>query len=72
MEVFRDLLGEMCPVPVLVAREDLGRIGEGDRIVIETDHSCAVASIRAVVRKLRVKMKVEEVTSGIWRITLWK
>lgn len=65
-----DCLGDICPIPSLKAIEQLSRMQRGEMVKIITDHSCAVTNIRESVTKLVVNFTVEEVTNGIWEITL--
>ncbi len=65
-----DCLGDICPVPSLKAVEQLSRLQPGETVKIIVDHSCAVTNIQEAVMKLAANFIVEELTNGIWEITL--
>jgi len=71
-EHFIDSLGDFCPIPIIKFQMALKQANSGDTIVLITDHSCTVTSLKQDMRRERLKPKVEEVDNGIWRITLVK
>ncbi|HMM19737.1 MAG TPA: sulfurtransferase TusA family protein [Selenomonadales bacterium] len=70
MEYLIDALGDFCPIPNLKVQKALSQTKAGDRIVLLTDHSCTVTTIKEEMRRRRLVPKVEEVENGIWRITI--
>lgn len=73
MENFIDALGEMCPIPILKAEKALGKLKKGDKLVLETDHSCSIQSvINHFEEKYDYPCQYIEVEEGIWQITIEK
>ncbi|MEW8958949.1 MAG: sulfurtransferase TusA family protein [Moorella sp. (in: firmicutes)] len=70
VEHFIDALGEMCPVPNMKIREKLKELEVGDVVILKTDHSCAITTIRNEMRRKGYRTTVEEVDTGIWQITV--
>ncbi len=58
--------GEMCPAPLLKAEAKLRSMKPGDRLIMESDHSCTVRLLQEHLRKLPCRFRVEEVADGIW------
>lgn len=71
-EWFIDTLGDFCPIPYLKAQAALKQVNPGDCIVLITDHSCAVTTLKEDLSRRRIAMKVEELDYGIWKITVYK
>jgi len=69
-EHFIDALGDFCPVPNLKVQAALKEMRPGDKVVLLTDHSCTVPTLKGEMAKRRLKVKVEEVDYGIWQITI--
>lgn len=73
MEHFIDALGDMCPVPVLKAEKEFKQIKAGEKIILETDHSCSVQSvIDHFESRFGARCTVEEVEEGVWRVAIEK
>jgi len=71
-ECYIDALGDICPIPIIKIQSALQKSNPGDRIVLITDHSCTVATLKEEMIRKRLKMKVVEVDNGIWQITVTK
>ncbi|RQD77828.1 MAG: sulfurtransferase TusA family protein [Candidatus Syntrophonatronum acetioxidans] len=69
---FLDALGDMCPIPALKAEKKLKELKEGDILIVESDHSCAMTSIPNHLKKRKYKITIEEVEEGIWQIKIVK
>lgn len=41
-EIFLDTLGEICPIPLLRAEEQVKTMSTEDVLVLETDHNCTL------------------------------
>ena len=67
-----NVLGEMCPIPDLKARQAIAGLAIGDSLVVETDHRCAVTAIRNEMKRMGHRVKVLEVMSGVWQIEVTK
>jgi len=72
MQLKVDCLGDMCPIPILKAREALKKISKGDSILLITDHSCVARSLIENFANKSYLIKEEEVINGIWEITVTK
>lgn len=69
---YLDMLGEICPHPLLMAQAKLEKLAVGDSLVIESDFSRSVRNILAWADKSGHKFDVEEVAQGIWQIKIIK
>ena len=69
-EHYIDALGDFCPIPSLKVQAAMKQMNPGDRIILITDHSCTVNTIRDDMRRKKFKVIVEEVDNGIWQITI--
>ncbi len=67
-----DALGDMCPIPAIKAEKKLKELKEGDTLVVETDHSCAMTSIPNHLKKKKCSIEIEEIEEGIWHIIITK
>ena len=67
-----DLVGDVCPVPLLKTEREMQRLKVGDALQIETEHARAVRSICDWARKRRFGVVVCESGNGIWTITITK
>ena len=73
MENFIDALGEMCPIPILKAEKALKKLKKGEKLILETDHSCSIQSVlNHFEEKYNYHCKYVEVEEGIWQITIEK
>ncbi|SES71280.1 TusA-related sulfurtransferase [Anaerobranca gottschalkii DSM 13577] len=70
---FIDALGEMCPIPIIKAEKELKKLNKGEKLVLETDHSCSIQSVvKHFEGKYNYKCSYIEVEEGIWQITIEK
>lgn len=69
---FLDALGDMCPIPALKAEKKLKDLKEGDVLVVESDHSCAMTSIPNHLKKRKHEITIEVVEEGVWQIKIVK
>ncbi len=73
MENFIDALGEMCPIPIIKAEKVLKKLNAGEKVVLETDHSCSIQSVTGHFEKKHgCVCTVTEVEEGIWQIEIEK
>lgn len=73
MEHFVDALGEMCPIPIIKAEKILKKIGVGEKVVLETDHSCSIQSVTGHFEdRYGYPCQINEVEEGIWQIEITK
>lgn len=71
-EVTIDCLGEACPVPLVKAQKALAELSEGDVLVVQIDHSCAMKNIPDWAREAGQNVEVEEVDEGEWEVIIEK
>jgi len=64
-----DCLGDMCPIPVLMAQKALDESSPGESFMLVSDHSCVVESVQDHFKNKAVSLSVDEVMNGIWEIT---
>jgi len=65
-----DCFGDICPLPVLKIENKMKQIKAGDEIMIVTDHSCTLESIR---QKFKEKVtRIDEVMNGVWEVYIKK
>lgn len=67
-----DCMCDPCPVPLLKAAQKLKNMAIGDVVLVETDHSCALANITEWAEKGGLECWVEETGSGDWNIFIKK
>lgn len=67
-----DALGELCPVPLIKAEKALAKADTGDKIILETDHSCTLRFLPERLRKFKCKILSKEVSYGVWQIEIEK
>ncbi len=73
MEHFIDSLGEMCPIPIIKAEKKLKTIRAGEKLILETDHSCSIQSVAGhFENKFGYACSYIEVEEGIWQIEIIK
>ncbi len=63
-------LGDMCPLPLLKADAALKTLPEEESLMVVTDHSCTVESIREHFASRRCTLEIHEAISGVWEITI--
>jgi tRNA 2-thiouridine synthesizing protein A len=73
VEHFIDSLGEMCPIPIIKAEKKLKTLKSGEKVVLETDHSCSIQSVTGhFVKKYGYICNIVEVEEGVWQIEITK
>lgn len=66
-----DCLGDMCPVPILSIQKELKAIKKGESIMLITDHSCTLTSLKDFCRMHQLTYECNEVMNGIWEVTIF-
>ena len=67
-----DMLGYVCPVPLVRTKEKFATLSSGDILTVETEHARAVRNLLDWASKAGHSVDVEEESDGIWRIILRK
>jgi TusA-related sulfurtransferase len=70
--ILMDIRGEVCPYPMIKAKEGLARASSGQVVVVYTDHVDAVATVPLAVKDIVSKIKVWKSGKGEYKIFLWK
>ena len=71
-EVVIDCLGEACPVPLVKAQNKIKEMAQGDVLIVQIDHSCAMKNVPEWARKDGHNVEVEEVDDGEWEVIIEK
>lgn len=72
LEIKVDALGELCPIPLIKAEKALKKANVGDKVILETDHSCTLRFLPERLRKVKCKIASQEVAFGVWKIEIEK
>lgn len=67
-----DCLGEACPVPLMKTQKEIEKLGVGDVLIVNIDHSCAMKNIPEWARNQGYNVEVEEVEDGEWEVVIEK
>ena len=67
-----DCLGEACPVPLMKTQKEIEKLGVGDVLIVNIDHSCAMKNIPEWARNQGYNVEVEEVDDGEWEVVIEK
>lgn len=67
-----DLLGEVCPTPLLKMEEAVKGLNGGQKVVIEVDHTQAVRNIMDWCEERNHEFVVNEISPGVWKIEITK
>jgi TusA-related sulfurtransferase len=67
-----DVLGEVCPIPLLRTQQKFQLLLTGDTLVVETDFSRSVRNIMEWAEKNNLKFAVENLEDGVWQVCLTK
>ncbi len=67
-----DCFGDICPIPLLKAKDELKKLKPGERFTLVTDHSCVVQSIEDQFKKSKDSINCVEVMNGVWEIEFVK
>lgn len=65
-----DLLGEVCPVPLLRVREAVEHLSPGESVVVETDFPRAVRNISQWCMREGHGCQIDGLASGTWQVTV--
>jgi tRNA 2-thiouridine synthesizing protein A len=65
-----DCLGEMCPIPLILLEKEIRNLKSGEAVMIVTDHSCSLNSIKDFCLMHQLFCKESEVISGVWEIAI--
>lgn len=65
-------LGDFCPLPILKLKKALKELAPNESIMLITDHSCVVESIRDHLINTSFIYTFDEVINGVWEITIQK
>jgi len=67
-----DLVGDICPIPLLKTEREMKKIRVGDVLLIETEHGRVVRNICDWAHKHGHRIEMMAVSDGIWRLKLIK
>ena len=67
-----DCLGEACPVTLMKTQKEIEKLGVGDVLIVNIDHSCAMKNIPEWARNQGYNVEVEEVDDGEWEVVIEK
>ncbi|MCK8816098.1 sulfurtransferase TusA family protein [Natroniella sulfidigena] len=70
-EIRLDLLGEVCPIPLLKVKKKLNELTSEQKLIIITDHTQAVRNIMNLLEKKNYDFEVEDVEVGLWEIEVY-
>lgn len=65
-------LGDYCPIPLIKIKKSLSELAKGDSLMLVTDHSCVVESIKEYLDLSEFHYIIDEVINGVWEITVEK
>lgn len=67
-----DLLGEVCPSPLVRTREILAALPPGDTLIVECDYARSVRNISHWAFKEGLDCRVDSLRGGVWRVVITK
>lgn len=67
-----DLLGEVCPVPLMRTQQAVSQMASGARLTLETDFARAVRNISQWCSREAHLYEVTEMKPSVWRIEIRK
>lgn len=67
-----DCFGDICPLPLLKAKEKLKGLKPGESFTLVTDHSCVVQSMEDQFKNSKDTINYVEVMNGVWEIEFIK
>lgn len=70
MEKELDLLGMVCPLPILKTEKELESLKKGDRLRIKLDSNRSVVNILEFCEDHSLQFEVHELIHGIWEILI--
>lgn len=65
-----DVRGEICPYPQMKAVEAMKKAKPDEVIEVYTDHPPTLETIPTQAERLGFAVKIEEIGSGDWKLTL--
>jgi len=65
-------LGDYCPIPLIKIKKALNELAKDDSLMLVTDHSCVVESIKEYLDISKFHYMIDEVINGVWEITVEK
>jgi len=65
-----DCFGDICPVPVLKLEKKLRTMKPGEELMLVTDHSCTIESIKELFEERGMIRSVDEVMNGVWEVVI--
>lgn len=65
-----DVRGEVCPYPMMKAREAMQRLPEGELLEVLTDHAPSLETIPWVANQLGFAWRIIERGGGSWSILI--
>lgn len=67
-----NLLGEVCPIPIIRARQALHDLVPGDLLCLRTDFNRTVRNLLDFCEDEGHDFEVDETGDGVWLITITK
>lgn len=67
-----DLIGYVCPVPLMQTKQKIKELLCGDTLLILTEHPRAVRNIMDWALAERYSIDIDDVENGLWQITVIK
>ncbi|SJZ33802.1 sulfurtransferase TusA family protein [Selenihalanaerobacter shriftii] len=67
-----ELLGEVCPVPLLKTEDKVKNLDDGSRLFIKVDHTQAVRNLMDWCEEKDYIFEVDELAPGIWELKVTK
>ncbi len=67
-----DMLGEVCPIPLIMTQQELVKMNSGDNLLVKTDFNQTVRNILKWCEDQGYKFEIDEADNGIWLISITK
>lgn len=67
-----DCIGELCPIPLLRAVQELKKMNPKDILVLHCDHSCVAIDIEKWAKKKDYPIQCIELSAGEWEVYIEK
>lgn len=67
-----DCLGELCPIPLLRAMQELKTMEPEDILILCSDHSCVALDIEKWAVKKKYPVHAIEIGEGNWEVYIQK
>lgn len=67
-----DLIGDVCPVPLMRTSETLARLPAGSELLVETDYPRAVTNITQWCFRHGQEYRILDYSRGIYRVIIQK